>query len=75
VNRVSNLFERRYFTSVIVCNIKSKLMLHLFQENKSYGIKTIALILCLHAAVHHVPNTWRQQSNISQSELFLCLAE
>jgi hypothetical protein len=30
----------------------------LFQENKSYGIKkTFALILCLHAAVHHVANT------------------
>ncbi len=37
-------------------NIKSKLMLHLFQENKSYGVKTIALILCLHAAVRHIPN-------------------
>jgi hypothetical protein len=31
-------------------------MLHLFQENKSYGVETIALILCLHVAVHHVPN-------------------
>jgi hypothetical protein len=28
-------------------------MLHLYQENKSYGIETIALILCLHVAVHH----------------------
>jgi hypothetical protein len=31
-------------------------MLRLFQENKSYGVETIALILCLHVAVHHVPN-------------------
>ncbi len=28
-------------------------MLRLFQENKSYGVKTIALILCLYTAVHH----------------------
>jgi hypothetical protein len=41
---------------VIVHNIKSKLMLHLFQENKSYGVTTIALILCLHVAVHNVQN-------------------
>jgi hypothetical protein len=47
--------------------IKSKLMLHLFQENKSYGVKTIAFILCLHVAVHHVQNTNIQYSlyNIS----------
>jgi hypothetical protein len=40
-----------------MCNIKIKLMLRLFQENKSYGVKTIALILCLHVAVHNIPNT------------------
>jgi hypothetical protein len=53
------LFWKKIFISVIVCNIKSKLMLHLhlFQENKSYGVKTIASILCLHVAVHHVPNS------------------
>jgi hypothetical protein len=31
-------------------------MLHLFQENKSYGIETIVLILCLHVAVHYILN-------------------
>jgi hypothetical protein len=44
--------------NVIVHDIKSKLMLNLFQENKSYGVKTIALILCLHVAVRHVPNSY-----------------
>jgi hypothetical protein len=48
------LFWKKILKSVIVHNIKTKLMLHLFQENKSYGVKTIALILCLHVAVHHV---------------------
>jgi hypothetical protein len=38
-------------------DIKSKMMLHLFQENKSYDVETIALILCLHDAVHHVLNS------------------
>ncbi len=42
--------------SVIMLDIKSKRMLYLFQENKSYGIKTTALILCLHVALHHIPN-------------------
>ncbi len=32
--------------------------MRLFQENISYGVKTIALILCLHVAVHHVPNKY-----------------
>jgi hypothetical protein len=32
------LFWKKIFISVIVCNIKIKLMLLLFQENKSYGV-------------------------------------
>ncbi len=50
------LFWKKTFISVIVSSIKSKLILRLFQENKSYDVKTIALILCLHVAVHHVLN-------------------
>jgi hypothetical protein len=51
-----HLFWKKILISMIVHNVKSKLMLHLFQENKSYGVKTIALMLCLHVAVHHIPN-------------------
>jgi cobalamin biosynthesis Co2+ chelatase CbiK len=58
--------------SVIVHNIKSKLMLHLFQENKSYGVKTVALILCLHIAVHHVPNNMGQIHGKNWRPKILC---
>jgi hypothetical protein len=50
------LFWKKTLISMIVHNVQSKLMLHLFQKNKSYGVKTVALILCLCIAVHHVPN-------------------
>jgi hypothetical protein len=38
-----------YWSNLILCS---------FRENKSYGVKTITLILCLHVAVHHVPNSY-----------------
>ncbi len=53
----SEHFLMKILISVIVHDVKGKFMFHLFQENKSNGIKTIALILCLHVAVHHVPNS------------------
>jgi hypothetical protein len=51
-------FCMKILLSVIMHDIKSKLMLHLLQENKSCGVETIALTLCLHIAVRHVPNSY-----------------
>ncbi len=56
VHRVS-IFKKAFCSSVIRCTVimlmllMLKLILHLFQENKSYG--TFAFILCLHVAVQH----------------------
>jgi hypothetical protein len=37
-------FQKGIYSSVITCNIvRIKIMLRLFQENKSYGIKTICI--------------------------------
>ncbi len=48
------IFQKGICGSMITCNVvEIKIMLRLFQENKSYGIKTITLILCLHIATHH----------------------
>jgi hypothetical protein len=51
-------------------------MLCLFQENKSHGGKTSALILCLHVTAYHVPNNlfslhadhWTSQGRVEPIE-------
>jgi hypothetical protein len=50
----SEHFQEDICSSVVACNIIGiKIVLRLFQENKSYGVKTFALILCLHVGANH----------------------
>jgi hypothetical protein len=58
-NRVSHFLQyEEYVIDVNDVQYWIDLTSCLFQENKSYGAKTIALILCPNAAVHHAPNRY-----------------
>ncbi len=52
------IFQDEDFLIITNCALCwSNLISLVFQENKSYGVKPIAWILCLHVAVHHIPNS------------------
>ncbi len=69
----SEHFQEDICSSMIACNIvRIKIMLRLFQENKSYGVKSISIDpLSTHCCTlqHHVPNN-KQHSLVSFLQRF-----